>query len=57
VHSSKFYWALGAAVLYAGCWWWVRRDVQRQSGEGRRGAPKVEAQPDSAGSPAEKAAG
>jgi galactitol PTS system EIIC component len=30
VHSPKFYWALGAAGLYAGCWWWVRRDVQRQ---------------------------
>jgi len=30
VRSRKFFWALGSAVLYAGCWFWVRHDVKRQ---------------------------
>ena len=28
--SRKFYWALGAAVIYGLCWWWVRDDINEQ---------------------------
>ena len=30
--SRQFPWALGAAVLYAASWWWVRHDLERQYG-------------------------
>ena len=30
VGSRRFYMALGAAVAYAGCWWWVRNDIGEQ---------------------------
>jgi PTS system galactitol-specific IIC component len=30
VRSPKFYWALGAALLYGACWFWVRGDLRRQ---------------------------
>jgi len=33
VRSTKFFWALGAAVLYALCWLWVRKDIRRQFAE------------------------
>jgi PTS system galactitol-specific IIC component len=33
VRSTKFFWALGAAVLYALCWLWVRNDIRRQFAE------------------------
>ena len=28
--SRKFYWALGAALVYGLSWWWVRNDITRQ---------------------------
>jgi PTS system galactitol-specific IIC component len=34
VHSPKFYWALGAAIVYLGAWLWVRNDVKRQFPDG-----------------------
>jgi PTS system galactitol-specific IIC component len=32
--APQFYWALGAAILYALAWLWVRGDIRRQLAEG-----------------------
>ena len=37
--SPKFFWALGAAVLYGLSWWWVRDEIRRQYPEAPEPAP------------------
>jgi galactitol PTS system EIIC component len=34
VRSRKLLWAAGAAVLYALCWWWARKEIARQVAPG-----------------------
>ena len=36
--SRQFYWALGAAVIYGLCWWWVRDDITAQFADDQEAA-------------------
>jgi PTS system galactitol-specific IIC component len=36
--KTQFWWALGAALLFAGAWWWVRKDPRRVHEESFRSA-------------------